>query len=469
MALQIFGSNSIGTGIRADLTTTDSIFVMAGVTVGSTNSTAISGTGSFQRANIYGNVVAADTAIEMGNDYAADNGEEVVIHSGALVHGDFIGVYIGAYGTTITNAGTISSLTYGIAAGGNNNSATSTITNTGSITVDGVYALYRLGGSTEKLVVNNSGSITGTYAFYGNFATAVDEITNTGRMNGTIDLFGGDDLYDGRSGRLTGAVYGGDGADRIYGGIDNDTFYGGNDADTLKGYAGNDTLDGGAGADRMEGGAGNDKFYVDDAGDVVVEASGQGTDTVESTIAYTLGANVENLILAGASNINGTGNSLANTITGNTGNNTLKGLSGNDTLLGGTGNDQLEGGTGTDKLTGGTGADKLYGGTSADQFIFTAVGDSTVASSGRDTIFDFSHSQGDKIHLSAIDAQTGTGGNQAFSFIGKSAFSGDEGELRYKFAGANTVVEGDVDGNGTADFAILLAGRIDLVKGDFVL
>ena len=116
----------------------------------------------------------------------------------------------------------------------------------------------------------------------------------------------------------------------------------------LKGYDGNDTLDGGAGADNMAGARGNDIYFVDNAGDVVVELVSQGTDTVNSTISYTLGANVENLTLLGTAAIDGTGNSLNNVITGNSGNNNLIGLDGNDVLNGGAGADTMTGGLGDD-------------------------------------------------------------------------------------------------------------------------
>ena len=84
------------------------------------------------------------------------------------------------------------------------------------------------------------------------------------------------------------------------------------DADTINGYGGNDTLNGGAGADAMSGGNGNDTYVVDNAGDTTVEASGGGTDLVQSTVSFTLAANVENLVLNGAAAINGTGNAGVN-------------------------------------------------------------------------------------------------------------------------------------------------------------
>ena len=103
-------------------------------------------------------------------------------------------------------------------------------------------------------------------------------------------------------------------------------------ANTLTGNAGNNVLRRRQSATtRWSGGAGNDTYVVDSAGDVVTEGGNQGTDTVQASVSYTLGGNVENLTLTGTGNINATGNTLDNTLTGNAGNNILNGGAGDDT------------------------------------------------------------------------------------------------------------------------------------------
>ncbi len=128
-------------------------------------------------------------------------------------------------------------------------------------------------------------------------------------------------------------------------------------ANTLSGLAGNDTLDGGAGADTLTGGLGDDIYYVDNAGDLVTEAAGEGSDQVFSSITYTLTANVEALTLLGSAAINGTGNALSNLIVGNSGSNVLAGVAGNDVLDGQAGADTMSGGLGNDTFYVDTGAD----------------------------------------------------------------------------------------------------------------
>lgn len=120
----------------------------------------------------------------------------------------------------------------------------------------------------------------------------------------------------------------------------NNQLAGGAGDDTLQGGAGNDLLDGGDGSDTLIGGTGDDTYVVDSAGDVVTESPDEGADTVQSSVTYTLGTNLENLILTGLSAINGTGNAYNNVLTGNVASNTLTGGQGSDTLDGGEGNDR---------------------------------------------------------------------------------------------------------------------------------
>ena len=179
-----------------------------------------------------------------------------------------------------------------------------------------------------------------------------------------------------------------------------DNISGGAGNDTLKGNLGNDVLDGGIGNDSLIGGGGDDTYFVDSELDQITEgadASINGMDTVmQSSVSYTLGANVENLMLSGKAALNGTGNGSDNTITGNASINILAGGGGSDSLYGLAGNDILYGGEGNDTLIGGVGNDELTGGAGSDIFWLNATAN---ASSNKDTIADFT-TGADKILLS---------------------------------------------------------------------
>lgn len=142
---------------------------------------------------------------------------------------------------------------------------------------------------------------------------------------------------------------------------------------------------------------------------------------------------------------------------------------GSDKIFGLAGADRLSGGKGNDRLDGGQGGDKLFGGIGADTFAFTSVKDSYGTGATRDSIFDYSLIERDRIDLSAIDANTKAAGNQAFSYIGTAGFHGKAGELRYEKLKSDTIVYADTNGDKKADFVLHFDDPLDLQKGFFLL
>jgi len=291
----------------------------------------------------------------VGNDtYAVDNTADVVIEN---LNEGTDSVFASA---TYTLSDNIENLTLtGPSTGsgqvqpdidGTGNALNNTITgNSGANVLDGgVGADTMTGGAgNDTYIVDNTGdkTIEGLNAGIDTvlssvsytLASNVENLTLTGAAN--IDATGNE---------LNNILIGNTGNNRLYGLAGNDT---------LTGNTGNDLLDGGTGADAMAGNSGDDTYVVDNAGDVVTENVDEGIDSVQSSISYTLGANIENLTLTGTASINGTGNVLDNVIVGNAGNNVLSGLAGNDSLTGNAGNDTLDGGLDVDSMAGGAGND----------------------------------------------------------------------------------------------------------------
>ncbi|MFP1631704.1 M10 family metallopeptidase C-terminal domain-containing protein [Zhengella sp. ZM62] len=278
-----------------------------------------------------------------------------------------------------------------------------------------------------------------------------------GTVSGIENAYGGEgnDLLIGDAG--ANILSGGDGFDGLYGGAGDDTIYGGARGDLIGGGAGADTLDGGDGYDTL--------FYMDSDAGVRVwlggnEASGgyaEG-DTIAS-FENVMGSNHDDRLI---------GSYQVNRIEGGAGDDVIAGYNGNDTLIGGDGRDIIYGNNDDDRLAGGAGRDVLFGGDGNDVFAYMELSDNGLLFADRDRIQDFVHGE-DRIDLSALDADTGTAGDQAFAFSGRF-FTGEAGQVRAYEWGGLTFIEGDVDGDRAADFRIELAGTgLGLDASDFVM
>jgi len=268
-------------------------------------------------------------------------------------------------------------------------------------------------------------------------------------------------------------IWGNGGNDVINGNGGDDALYGGAGNDNIQGGDGIDFINGGEGANYLDGGAGIDTLdFAPGFGGVGPEGPGVTVDLAAHTAS---GLGVDGTQVFNFENVNGT--AFDDTISGDAGNNiihggmnqdVLAGRAGADTLFGETGADRLNGGAGNDYLNGGEGRDILTGSTGNDTFVFSALTDTGTTATTRDTITDFVSGQ-DKIDLSGIDANANVTGDNAFSFIGNLAFSHIAGQLHTEASGANTILSGDVNGDGVADFQILLTGQQTLTAADFIL
>ncbi len=319
------------------------------------------------------------------------------------------------------------------------------------------------------------------------------------------------------------------GADTITTGNGDDFIFGGGGNDVLNGGGGNDRLNGEAGTDAMSGGTGNDWFFVDNAGDTVAEAVGEGSDRVFASVSYTLTAGAEVELMTtdfhtGTAAINLTGNALANIIYGNDGDNILNGGAGADTLVGRAGNDQFyvdnagdyifeaagggndrlfasvsytlspgaevelmttdfHAGTAAINLTGNELANTIYGNAGANVLDGKGGNDGLVGLGGADTfafttalgagnvdyLFDFSAGT-DKIALDdAVFTGLTPGSLPAGAFVTGTAAGDADDRIIYNGATGQLYFDADGNGAGAAILFATLQGAPVLSASDFVV
>ncbi len=235
--------------------------------------------------------------------------------------------------------------------------------------------------------------------------------------------------------------------------------------DTVSGSEGDDTLNTGGGTDTLNGLNGNDTLIGGAGGDIL--NGGEGFDTA-SYAGSDAGVTV-NLLADTASGGHAAGDNLndVENVSGSSFNDVLSGNGSANVLNGGAGDDVLFGDAGNDRLEGGVGADALNGGVGLDAFVYRAIGESTVGVAGRDVINAFTTGQ-DIIDLRLIDANTVVAGDQAFTF--GALANGTPGRLAVVANGAGSwLVEGDVTGDGVADFAFVVGAVAAPVAADFQL
>ncbi len=310
----------------------------------------------------------------------------------------------------------------------------------GIITITGLDSIANYQKVLDSLAISTS-------AEQGALERGLKITINDGQLTDTVTLtlpvdYVQDESQIGGIGNDT--LNGSNGNDLLIGGDGDDILNGGNGNDTLNGGNGNDILNGGDGQDTMDGGDGDDIFIVDDAGDVITDTS--GIDQVQTIISFTLPEGFENLQFTGLqSGLLGQGNS---------GNNTMQNNDAGGELQGGVGNDRFEDGAGRDVFVGGQGA---------DTFDFSQLQNGVLRLG---EVLDFSVARGDKIDVSKIDANGNPlDGNQSFSFVGEQDFSGVAGELRF----SQRLLQGDINGDGVADFEIKLVGVLELKQDDILL
>jgi Ca2+-binding RTX toxin-like protein len=385
------------------------------------------------------------------------------------------------------------------------------------------------GGAGADKVIQGAGSVT-AYLGFGNDTLDASNKFAGGDSGDTVFGQDGDDrvLLAGCAAGAGHSVEGGAGNDLIsvnYQGdvTSHNTLNGGDGADTIGAGAGRDVIDGGDGNDvisvnadvaSVRGGKGDDSVSQSAYNGGMPFAGqlydgGQGTDSLALSSLLVAGkldlskadkdvvtaegghiihferfgiyyhATTLSRIVTGGLNDTVDGSTSAGIlIDGGGGNDSLYGRgSGSPTLMGGAGDDVLygyangcesHGGDGSDRFVSFSGVQMLTGDAGADTFVWQSTSYSTVDKAGRDVITDFSTVDGDHIDLSSIDADATIAGNDAFHWAGRH-FGGHAGELICSGTGGKYYVQGDVNGDGAADFAITVFSAAAPGAGDFVL
>ncbi len=285
-------------------------------------------------------------------------------------------------------------------------------------------------------------------------------------------LLGGSNNSD----TLTGAA----GEDLLSGDNGNDRLEGQADTDLLFGGAGADTIYGGADEDYIEGGDGSDTVYGGSASDII--EGGDGDDVIYGGNALADATDDEDLITAGAGNDTVFGNGGDDILAGEQGHDHIDGGLGDDIIFGGSGNDTLYGNDGNDHLIAGSGNDHLYGGAGLDTFVFghsdtpissVEVGVGTFSSLGSTVaILPFLLNSGALVDV-IYDFEVGTD-KLDFSHLSGSIWRGDASNVGApgiftKRVAEGTLVQVETDGNGFADYNILLVGVSSLHSSDIIV
>ena len=454
---------------------------------------------SFNILNFPGSVAAGSVLIS-GNTFTRTENQSVVRPTGNLLrnvtatlagntfeNGSYLDLYDVSKPITLTsNTFTTIADGFGLRINGPTVGELPVLTGTNVFSGPGLALKYVDPGDNKFI------SLTGTSTVNGN---AFTKLTAGGQGNDTLTLAAGfADWVSGDDGN--DSISTGDRADVLLGGAGNDTLTGGTGNDTVRGGAGNDTInytvdshgvdavDGGADTDTLvlTSGSGNQILTVTFNGSSITAFEGGTLTNVESVTAN-LGAGTGDVLLYASTPGGVTVNLALGTASGftsiagienvrsNGGADVLIGGSNNNRLNGQGNNDTIDGGGGNDTLTGGLGVDLLTGGTGNDTFLYLSSADSGTTAATRDIITDFEGAGlagGDLIDINALDANTGAGGNQNFTFIGDAAFTA-VGQLRFFQDGTNTIIEGNTTGVSGAEFSIQVNGLHTFVAADFVL